>query len=79
VPRDDRSSYEYLGDWVGRGWRGQAAKELHVVQASRAVINEYRGSKRILDGGALVEQRRANVCWFTRNLLDTETRLRNDS
>ena len=54
VPRDGRTSSEYLGDWVGRGWRGQAAKELHVVHASRAVINGYRGGKRFRHGGALV-------------------------
>jgi hypothetical protein len=34
VARGDRIRSEYLGNWVGRGWRGQAAKELHVVYAA---------------------------------------------
>lgn len=56
VPRDYRSTYEFLGSWAVAVDEGQGAKELHMVYGSPGTVETYRKTGHFADGAVLVKE-----------------------
>lgn len=54
VPKDYRTTYEFLGTWSVAGDKG--AKQLHVVYASPGTAAAYRATGKFPDGSILVKE-----------------------
>ncbi|MGX9430931.1 MULTISPECIES: cytochrome P460 family protein [Bradyrhizobium] len=56
VPRDYRTTYQFLGSWAIAGDAGRGSKELHAVLASPGAIDAYRKDGQFPDGTVLVKE-----------------------
>lgn len=56
VPKDYRSTYQYLGSWAVAADEGQGSKGLHVVYASPGTVDAYKKTGHFADGSVLVKE-----------------------
>lgn len=56
VPKDYRSTYQYLGSWAVAADEGQGSKELHVVYASPGTVDAYKETGHFADGAVLIKE-----------------------
>lgn len=57
VPKDYRTTYQFLGSWAIASDKGaQGSKGLHVVYASPGAIDAYRKSGQFPDGSVLIKE-----------------------
>ncbi len=56
VPKDYRTSFQFLGSWAAAKDEGAGSQELHVVYAAPGIIDAYRKDGRFPDGAVLVKE-----------------------
>jgi hypothetical protein len=56
VPKDYRTTYQFLGSWAVAADQEKGAKELHVVYASPGTVAAYRAGGSFPDGTVLVKE-----------------------